>query len=146
MSAHDHLSEAQLGAFVQRTKEHGGASMSPRTGNFVPPGVTAYMVGGHPDKAGNEIPSKTVPADEFGVQHAREYVGHVMSVVDPVDRSARIGSWHNTDDNKVYLDVSSHMLDRDQAVAEGKKRNQLAVWDNKNMDEIPTGGNGKNDK
>jgi hypothetical protein len=145
MSTLDNLSSAQLGAFVAHTRANGGASMSPRTGTILPEGHEAYMVGGHPDKSGNRIPSKIVPADEFGEEHVRDYAASARNVIDPVDRSARIGSWHNTDDGNVYLDVSSHMLDPHSAVKAGRERNEISVWDNKHMRELPTGGNGQNE-
>lgn len=145
MSGLDNLSQAQLGAFVAHTRANGGASMSPRTGTILPEGHEAYMVGGHPDKAGNRIPSKIVPAHEFNEGHVRDYASSVRSLVDPVDRSARIGAWHNTEDGNVYMDVSSHMLERDAAVKAGHERNEISIWDNKHMRELPTGGNGQNE-
>lgn len=145
MAATDHLSNAQLGAFVAHTRANGGASMSPRTGNILQPGTEAYMVGGHPDKSGERIPSKIVPASDFSASHVRDYIDSVGSTMNPVDRSARIGAWHNTDDGNVYLDVSSHMLDKDSAVNAGRSRNEISIWDNKNMNEVSTGGNGQNE-
>lgn len=145
MSALESLSDDQLGAFVAHAKANGGASMSWRTGSILQPGTTAYMVGGHPDKAGNRIDSaEPVPASEFEAHHVRDYLNQVGSLVDPVDRSGRLGAWHNPEDDQVYLDVSSHMLDPDTAVKAGRARNEIAIYDNKNSRDIQTGGNGQN--
>jgi len=52
-----------------------------------------------------------------------------------------IGGW--TSGGKVYLDPSENIHDREAAIAAGRQRNQIAIWDVANQKEIPTGGTGK---
>ena len=52
-----------------------------------------------------------------------------------------VGTWVN--DNKIYLDLVENIRDRDVAVAIGELRNQVAIWDILNSEEIATGGNGE---
>lgn len=48
------------------------------------------------------------------------------------------GGWVNN--GKVHLDVSKHVGDKDEAVAEGHKHHQLAIWDIAGNREIDTRG------
>ena len=56
---------------------------------------------------------------------------------------AHIGGWHNESEGKTYLDVSHNIADRNAAIAAGRARNQIAIWDVKHGKEIPTGGDGR---
>lgn len=54
-----------------------------------------------------------------------------------------IGGWHNSEDGKFYLDASENIKGRNAAIAAGRARNQIAIFDVKNRREISTGGTGK---
>ena len=71
--------------------------------------------------------------------HIDEYARRNADVLS--QPGAHIGGWHN--EGKTYLDVSHNIHDREQAVAAGRQRNQIAIWDVKHGREIPTGGTGK---
>lgn len=45
-----------------------------------------------------------------------------------------LGGWVNK--GLVYLDATEHFADREEAIAEGIDRNQLAIWDIENGEEI----------
>jgi hypothetical protein len=51
-----------------------------------------------------------------------------------------LGTWLN--DGKVYLDVSENIQSKSTATRIGRERNQKAIWDVANLDEIDTGGTG----
>jgi GTPase SAR1 family protein len=51
-----------------------------------------------------------------------------------------LGVWHEGD--KVYLDVSANIMDRETAVVMGQENDQISIWDVVNFDTIATGGTG----
>lgn len=53
-----------------------------------------------------------------------------------------LGTWIDKSDGKVYLDVSTHVKSKSEAIKLGKQYDQIAIWDNKNCAEISTGGSG----
>ena len=55
-------------------------------------------------------------------------------------RDTYLGGWVH--DGKLWLEPSDNITDQGQAVAEGQRRNQIAVWDVDNGQEIDTGGSG----
>lgn len=55
-----------------------------------------------------------------------------------------IGAW--TDSGKLWLEPSENIQDREQAVALGTDRDQIAIWDNVKGEEISTGGSGGTEK
>jgi hypothetical protein len=57
-----------------------------------------------------------------------------------------LGLWHNTEDGKVYLDVSENIQDRERAISAGRKQDQISIWDVANFAEIQTGGTGNVEK
>ena len=57
-----------------------------------------------------------------------------------------LGLWHNTEDGKVYLDVSENIQDRERAISAGQKQDQISIWDVVNFAEIQTGGTGSVEK
>ena len=42
------------------------------------------------------------------------------------------GCWYNSEDNNIYIDISINIEDKQQAIKEGVKNNQLAIYDIKN--------------
>jgi hypothetical protein len=57
-----------------------------------------------------------------------------------------LGLWHNTEDGKVYLDISENIQDQGRAKTLGAKRDQISIWDVVNFAEINTGGTGNVEK
>jgi hypothetical protein len=51
-----------------------------------------------------------------------------------------LGTWLN--ESKVYLDVAENIQELFEAIRLGRERNQKAIWDVANLDEIDTGGTG----
>jgi hypothetical protein len=137
MSATDHLNP-QL--FAQQVSKTGGASMNLNSGRLVQPGQSGYMVGGESDRSGGAIPSWNVPESEFGPEHVSKFAAHVQDATGNA-RGMHVGGWKS--DGQVYLDASRKVKRPKQATRMGKSRNQISVWDNKHMREIPTGGTGE---
>ena len=59
-----------------------------------------------------------------------------------------VGGYVEKDDHTgkpvaLHLDVSEHIPDQDKAVAAGRARNQISIWDLKNQRETKTGGTGR---
>jgi hypothetical protein len=51
------------------------------------------------------------------------------------DPNARLGSWLNTEDGNVYLDISAVFDTIDEAARVGRQHNQLAIWDLAKMEQ-----------
>jgi len=126
MSALDNVSSQQ---FVNQVHKTGGASVHANSGKLLPPGKSGFMVGG-------TAPSMQVPSEEFGPEHVQKFAASL-----PADHSTYVGGWEH--EGQVYLDASQKVSRAKQATRLGKNRNQISVWDNKNMKEIPTGGTGE---
>lgn len=56
---------------------------------------------------------------------------------------AHIGGWTDRETGKTYLDISHKINSRTRAIQQGKKRNQIAIWDVRKGREIRTGGTGE---
>ena len=136
MSAHDNLSAKQ---FVDRVKATGGATMNIKSGRLVNPGAKTYMVGGEPDTSGQRISTRKIPADEFAEKHVEEAVAILR---DKTGGRARVnlGAWQ--DEGNVEIDASATTRRRGEAVRKGRSRGEKAIWDNRHMREIDTGGRG----
>lgn len=56
---------------------------------------------------------------------------------------AHIGTWADPKSGKTYLDVSSNIPRARDAISEGKRANQISIYDVKRKRTIDTGGTGK---
>lgn len=130
-SLHPAISALQ---FVAQHKATGGASMNVRTGNLLPAGKKAYVVGGEPDKAGKAIPAATYTA---GLTVGNVVKEHARVAAASSHPDTMVGSW-NDDNGHAVVDASRAYGSKKRAVATGKARGEDAVWDNKNMAEIRT--------
>jgi hypothetical protein len=132
------LNNVNAEQFVNQVRKTGGASMDERSGKLMQPGQRGYMVGGEPDTEGNQIPPKKIPSDEFGPQHVTDALASLNQATGGRART-NLGAWE--DEGNVVLDAASRVKRPGEAVRKGRNRNQIAVWDNKHMREINTGGN-----
>jgi len=57
------------------------------------------------------------------------------------DERINVGSWYDSSTGKTYLDLAA-VMPREEAIEQGKRYNQKAVFDLEKMEEIPTGGTG----
>lgn len=136
MSALNNVNAEQ---FVNQVRKTGGASMDAGSGKLLRPGQRGYMVGGEPDTEGNQIPALgRIPSDQFGPEHVQAAMDTLNQATGGRART-NLGAWE--DEGSVVLDAASRVKRPGEAVRKGRNRNQIAVWDNKHMREINTGGN-----
>jgi GNAT superfamily N-acetyltransferase len=121
-------------SIVERVRANGGLSVSMVDGSEPP---TGFMVA----KGGKQ--SAIVDADEFyDPVKGPEAMSSFLKENRELSEGAYLGLWHNQADGKVYLDVSENIMDRATAVAAGRERDQISIWDVVNRKEIDTGGTG----
>jgi hypothetical protein len=74
----------------------------------------------------------------------RDWVQQQRPFIKEGGGSRYAGGWLDTSTGKVYLDVSQRFGpgERSAAIAAGKERNQIAIFDLGTFEEIPTGGSG----
>ena len=129
-----HVSLNDAARLVEQTKKNGGMSVDPGTGREPRHG---YMVG-------QQGTGHIVDAVEFysvrGTRLVRDYLaGHHVQLSHP---RAHLGTWHDRESGKVFLDISRNHRNLEEATLDGKKNDQIAIWDLDNGGEIPTGGTG----
>lgn len=122
-------------SIVERVRANGGLSVSMVDGSEPTEG---FMVA----KGGKQ--SAIVDADEFyDPVKGPEAMSSFLKGNRELGEGAYLGLWHNQADGKVYLDVSENIMDRATAIAAGRDRDQISIWDVANFEEIDTGGTGK---
>ena len=111
-------------------------------------GLSVRMLTGKEPTAGFMVARKEfstiVPASDFfekstGVNILESYFN---SKKEQLGGKNYLGIWHDKNNDEVVLDVVDNILKQDEAVRAGRERNQQAIWDVKNKQEIPTGGTG----
>lgn len=131
--------EAQQGGIpsniIDHVRQNGGITLDLATGDVAKDG---YIVA----TQGN---SDIIPQDEFfndaqGIDRVANYVNANKDALG--QGGMRLGIWHDKKNNEVVLDTVEQVADRDQAIALGQQRNQQAIYDVANDQEIDTGGNG----
>ena len=115
-----------------------GASVKPQTGK-VP--TTGYMVS-EPGRTAH--PEASALAGPQGAGIIRDYARNNADLLQAPD--AHIGSWTDDATGKTYLDVSHNIQDRAQAIAAGRRGNQISIWDVARKKLINTGGTGEDPK
>lgn len=140
MSASGNLSGQQFTQFVERVHQTGGATMSLQSGKLLNPGKRAYLVGGEPDSTGVRIPTQRVPVEDFQEKHVQEMTSELLRRTGGRGK-VNLGAW--SEDGHVEMDASSSAHRPGEAVRKGRNRGEKAIWDNKHMREIDTGGRGK---
>jgi hypothetical protein len=123
-------------SILERVKANGGLSVNMVNGSEP---TSGYMVA-----KGTEY-GKTVSAEDFydpekGPQILADYMK--QNKADLGTGKNYLGLWHNTEDGKVYLDVSENILDKGAAISAGQSRDQISIWDVANFAEVQTGGTG----
>lgn len=113
--------------FVNDTLKNGGASFNLLTGEYNP--KSGYMVA----TSGHEV---VIPLKQFHNASLAGYIAEKSAILlsGISNTSLFLGAW--VDGDKVYLDISEKVEDRQDAVKIGIERKQLAIWDNANGKEI----------
>jgi hypothetical protein len=69
-----------------------------------------------------------VPASECTDKHLAKYFIKVRAELS-VKANKYLGAWFNPEDDNFYFDISQWVETKDEALALGKKHNQLAVYE-----------------
>ena len=120
---------------INKTLEDGGATVTldgaERGNRFAP--TTGYQVA---------IPGHllTLPADMPADQMYPRILAHLRSNIMPLrgNSSIALGTW--TFDGEIYVEPSETIENRETAIAVGRARAQIAIWDNALGVEISTAG------
>jgi len=112
---------------------NGGATVNLYRGDLA--GQALYVVVVYPEL------SEAVPGPELDAARVRQFIAdHLALLADPRNN---VGTWFNDEDGNSYLDVSTALPDRAQAVALGSQYNQMGVFDLSRMATIELGGTGE---
>jgi hypothetical protein len=85
--------------------------------------------------------SEAVPGPDLDPARIRQFIAdHLTLLADPRNN---VGTWFNDEDGYTYLDVSTALPDRAQAIALGHQYNQMGVFDLSQMTMIELGGSGE---
>lgn len=104
--------------------DEGGCTIS--TNGTVP--VTGYALSEH--KEHEEI----IPIADFTSQHVENFrTEHEELLARP---NSYIGGWFNEDNDTVYLDISTVLPERREAMARARGARQAAIWDLGKLEEI----------
>jgi hypothetical protein len=122
------------GKITQFTQEWGGLSIKMTDGSMP---TSGFMVAKPP-----EFGAVVDAADFLDPVKGPKILADYMKThrEDLASGKNYLGTWLN--EGKVYLDVSENIQDVAEATKIGRERNQKAIWDVVNLQEIDTGGTG----
>jgi hypothetical protein len=127
-----------VGGISQRTITGGGISIHTKSGKEPKSG---YMCATYTDRSqwlkGDDVtnPEKRTAAIKSFMEKNKD----VLS-----DPDNYLGTWYDTSTGNISLDISRNFTDKNAAIKFASEHNEKAIWDVKNMAEIPTGGTGNN--
>lgn len=130
------VSSKVAGSVLERVKANGGLSVRMTDGSEPPSGFMVSRKGF----------SKIVEAKDFfnptkGKEILSSYLKEHKSMLGA--GKDYLGIWHNTENKKVYFDISMNVKNREHAIQLGQENNQISIWDVANFEEIETGGTGE---
>ncbi len=109
----------------------GGSTFNMYDGDLV--GANGYAVAYYPER-GAVIDGQATPDD------IRAFITKNKDIL--TDPENAVGTWFNPEDGKSYLDISRVVPNRAEAIRLGREKNQIAVMNLRNLEEVPTGGTG----
>ncbi len=120
------MTDEAAGRIAELTRSQGGATVN--LDGTAPDSGFVIAVHGH---------ERVVDNDEHLPDAIKKYAEDNAAELSKSGR--HLGTWVNTDDGKVYLDVSEVIDDRLEAVAQMKARGEKAIFDLSHMEEIRSG-------
>ena len=122
---------------IDTVEEQGGFTLDPRLGELVTEGIAVAVPG----------ESAIIKADRFREDgEAERFIGDYIRKMrdDGLDDDVMIGAWYDREHDEIVLDRVQVFPDdqREEAIQAGRDRNEQAVYDLTNSNEIPTGGSG----
>ena len=128
------VSSAVADSIIARVKANGGLSVKILTGEEPTDG---FMVA----QQGHNLEIKE--EDFFDAKKGRAALSAYLKAKKLVfGKDQYLGLWWNKDEKEISLDVVDKIKTRSEATNAGRERNQQAIWDVKNQEEINTGGTG----
>jgi len=128
------VSSAVADSIIARVKANGGLSVKILTGEEPTDG---FMVA----QQGQNLEVKE--EDFFDAKKGKAALSAYLKAKKLVfGEDQYLGLWWNKDKNEISLDVVDRIKTRSKATKAGRERNQQAIWDVKNQEEINTGGTG----
>lgn len=122
---------------IDTVEEQGGFTLDPRLGELVTRGIAVAVPG----------ESAIIKADRFREDgEAERFIGDYIRKMrdDGLGDDVMIGAWYDREHDEIVLDRVQVFPDdqREEAIQAGRDRNEQAVYDLTNSNEIPTGGSG----
>lgn len=125
-------------AILNLHKKNSGSTYNIKNGDLG--GTKNYSVSIYPERS--KIVSGNLSDDEKKFKSTiNDYLKSNSDLLS--DSRNSVGTWYDKDANQTYIDVSTTIPSKRQAIELGKQYNQKAVFDLKNFEEIDTGGTGK---
>ena len=128
------VSSAVADSIIARVKANGGLSVKILTGEEPTDGFMVAQQGHNQEIKEEEF---------FDAKKGRAALSAYLKAKKLVfGKDQYLGLWWNKDKKEISLDVVDKIKTRSQATKAGRERNQQAIWDVKNQEEINTGGTG----
>ena len=113
--------------------ENGGSSISQTGEDLI--GKPGFAVSTHTDK------TKTVKGKEITQEDLDQYKeANKETLKDP---NNFVGTWYDSKSDQTYIDISTRVENKQEAIDLAKANNQKAIFDLESMKEIDTGGTGE---
>lgn len=118
------------GGAATMTLRTGGSSTSTSTGSSPKDG---FMVAADNDR--ERVIEVDLSKGSAGlIPHYEQYLKDNADILSQPDKY--FGTWVDKSSGKLYLDVSTHVRSREEAVKLGNAKNQIAIWDVVNGEEV----------
>ena len=131
-------SGSAMGGISRRTMTGGGISINIKTGKEP---KTGYMVAVHSERA-VWISASDAKDPQKRLSIMKKFKEDNADVLSQKDNY--FGTWLDPETGEISLDISKCISDRDVAVEYARAHNEKAIWDVERMENIDTGGTGKN--
>lgn len=126
------------GGVASRTMTQGGISYHVKSGKEPKDG---YMCAVYTDRS-TWLKGDDVTDPEKRTKAVKDFMEKNKDVLSDPDNY--LGTWYDNSSGSISLDISRNFSDRNEAIKYASEHNEKAIWDVKNMSEIPTGGTGNN--
>lgn len=118
---------------IQRRHELGGSTSSRYFGNAA--GQNLYAVSVYPDRTAL-IPGRNIPTALL-----RAFIQANRVLLE--DARNAVGTWYNREEDSTYLDITTLLPERAEAISLAMQYNQIAIYDLARQAEIATDGTGE---
>ena len=118
---------------IQERHKRGGSTSSFYFGDAA--GQNLYAVSVYPDRTAF-IPGRQIPSTLL-----RTFIQANRALLE--DARNAVGTWYNREEDITYLDITTTLPDRDEAISLATRYNQIAIYDLAGQVEIATDGTGE---